>query len=398
MKIALYHNLPSGGAKRATFETTRRLTANHQVDVYTLSTANHNFCDLRPLVNEHHVFKFNEFSLFQSPFGRLNQWQRWRTLKALDSLEQAIAGQIDRHGYDLVFVHPSQWVQAPSVLNYLQTNTVYYIHEPLRSVYEPVIPRPYLKTGWRETVDNVDPLIMLHRRQVTGLDMRNTRRANHLLANSCFTAANVKNIYGRTAEVSYLGVDHTIFRPLSGVAKENFVMSVGELRPHKGYDFLIQAIGRIPQASRPPLRIIGNANNQNEHAFLVNLAKENGVQLTIEVMVDLDTLIQRYNQAALFVYSPVGEPFGLVPLEAMACGTAVVGVAEGGVKESVLDKQTGLLVARHADDFAGAVNYLLSNPEVAAGYGQYGRAHVVRDWNWDKSSAHLVQQFESFIQ
>jgi glycosyltransferase involved in cell wall biosynthesis len=397
MKIALYHNLPSGGAKRAIFETVRRLTETHIVDVYTLSTASHDFCDLRPFVNEHRIFQFNQFPLFNSPFGRLNQLQRYRTLHALDSFEQTIAAEIDRRRYDLAFVLPSMWVQAPSVLNYLETKTVYFVHEPLRSVYEPIIPRPYIKNGWRQKLDNVDPLISLYRRQVANLDRRNTRHANYLLANSRFTATNVERIYNHNADVSYLGVDSSIFSPLADAKKENFVLSVGELRPHKGYDFLIRAIGRIPESRRPPLRIIGNANDQAEHSFLVSLARENSVDLTVEVMVDLDTLIKRYNQAALFVYSPVREPFGLVPLEAMACATAVVGVAEGGVKETVLDQQTGLLVERNPEAFAAAIEHLLGNPKLAAEYGQNGRDYVVRDWNWDKSTAQLIDHFNNFI-
>ena len=58
MKIALYHNLPSGGAKRAIFETVQRLVKHHAVDIYMLSTANHDFCDLRPFVGKYEIFEF----------------------------------------------------------------------------------------------------------------------------------------------------------------------------------------------------------------------------------------------------------------------------------------------------------------------------------------------------
>ena len=84
MRIALFHNTPSGGAKRAIYEWTRRLAANHLVDVYTLSSADHDFCDIRPFVEQHYIFEFQPRGLFGSPWGRLNQLQRWRDLGTFD--------------------------------------------------------------------------------------------------------------------------------------------------------------------------------------------------------------------------------------------------------------------------------------------------------------------------
>ena len=96
MRVALFHNAPSGGAKRAIYEWTRRLATSHDVDVYTLTTADHAFCDIRPLVRRHVVFDFAPRRLFQSPWGRLNQVQRWRDLEELSAIGRRIADQI--HG------------------------------------------------------------------------------------------------------------------------------------------------------------------------------------------------------------------------------------------------------------------------------------------------------------
>lgn len=78
-----------------------------------------------------------------------------------------------------------------------------------------------------------------------------------------------------------------------------------------------------------------------------------------------DQLVLEYNKAQICVYAPVLEPLGLVPLESMACGTPVVGVREGGVLESIVHEQTGLLTERDPAQFAGAVQHLLSNPALA---------------------------------
>ena len=58
MRIAIFHNLTSGGAKRALYEEVKRLATRHIVEIYTLSCANHDFADVRPFVNAHRIYQF----------------------------------------------------------------------------------------------------------------------------------------------------------------------------------------------------------------------------------------------------------------------------------------------------------------------------------------------------
>jgi glycosyltransferase involved in cell wall biosynthesis len=88
------------------------------------------------------------------------------------------------------------------------------------------------------------------------------------------------------------------------------------------------------------------------------------------------------------------EPFGLVPLEAMACGKAVIGVSEGGVKETVLDSITGKLTSRNSRKFAKAIEELLGDNELRLAFGHEARKYVLQNWTWEKSTkeleAHLI--------
>jgi glycosyltransferase involved in cell wall biosynthesis len=79
----------------------------------------------------------------------------------------------------------------------------------------------------------------------------------------------------------------------------------------------------------------------------------------------------------------------------MACGTPVVGVNEGGVKESVVHEQTGLLVDRDADRFADAIKKLILNPRLAKAYGQSGRKHVQENWTWAQSTSKVEQHLQA---
>ena len=393
MRIALYHNLPSGGAKRTLTEATKRLAANHHIDVFTLSAANHQFADLRPYVAKHTVFPFQPRPLFQSPFGRLNQLLRLTDLLRLEKVMRRIAGIINRADYDVLLAHPCQFEKSPSLLNYATLPTVYYCQEPLRRLYEPAPFRPYddVASARRRLLNRLDPLPPLYFNTLKRIDRRNTRRADTVLVNSEFIRASVRQIYGVEAVVSYHGIDAGVFRPLA-LEKQNIVLTVGSLTPLKGFDFLIEAMAKLPAANRPVLVIVSNFQNPPEKQFLQQLAVK--LRVRVDFLTDIsDTeLVKLYNQAKVVAYAPLREPFGLVPLEAMACSTPVVAVREGGIPETVIHGQTGTLVARDAAQFAGAVAALLENPALAAAYGENGRAHVLKNWTWERAAATLETQ------
>jgi glycosyltransferase involved in cell wall biosynthesis len=391
MRIALFHNLPSGGAKRTLTEATRRLATRHHVDAYALSCADHEFADLRPFVATHSVFTFEPLPLLRFPFGRINQLMRRADLTRLDRLEQRIARRIEDAGYDAVIVHPCQFEQAPSLLRHLtRVPSVYYCHEPRRSVHEAMPSRPYddEAIGRRRALNRLDPLPALYRRKLRQHDCVNTQSAGMVLVNSRFTAEGVTRIYGVNPQVSYHGVDVERFKPVV-TDKQNFVLSVGSLTPLKGFDFLIRVMARYRGANRPALVIASNFQNPPERAYLEQLAGELGVEVVLRGNVGDGDLVELYNQARAVVYAPVREPFGLVPLEAMACAAPVVAVAEGGIVESVVDGETGLLAARDPDAFADAIQRIVEDPSRACRYGENGRAHVLRHWTWDRAVAAL---------
>ncbi|MBC7251742.1 MAG: glycosyltransferase family 4 protein [Anaerolineae bacterium] len=389
--IAVYHNLHSGGAKRTLYEEVRRLAERHRLDLYTLSSADNDFCDVRSYVNNIHVYDFELGPVFHSPFGRLNQGVRLVDLTRLHRLAQRIAADIDAGGYDVVLVHPCQYTQCPLVLQYLRTPTVYYCHEPLRKLYEPPVRRPYehgQRSFLRRVLDRIDVLAGFYRVVLRCADQASLRSASRVLVNSRFTQINVRRIYDVEARVCPHGVDTEVFRPM-GLSRDGTVLSVGALTPNKGFDFVIEGLGCIPASQRPRLIIVSNYAEPRERAFLERLAAERGVTVEFKVNVDDEALVQMYNRAALVAYAPIREPLGLVPLEAMSCGTPVVGVREGGVAETVVHNEGGLLTEREPSAFARAMQTLLSEPGLASQQGQRGRQYVLAHWTWDKAVREL---------
>jgi len=123
------------------------------------------------------------------------------------------------------------------------------------------------------------------------------------------------------------------------------------------------------------------------------MAIKHSVDLSIESVTD-EKLVEWYNRAAIVVVASYLEPFGFTPLEAMACETPVVGIREGGFRESVIHNETGFLVDRNTEACAAALEQLLTNEPLRKRLGQTGRRCVEDQWTWARCVDRLEQIFE----
>ena len=121
---------------------------------------------------------------------------------------------------------------------------------------------------------------------------------------------------------------------------------------------------------------VGNAADDEYLAELRALASSCDVTFEPKIMVSDDEIRTLLNRATLMAYAPRLEPFGYAPLEANACGTPVVAVAEGGVRETVRNGRNGLLVEHDPHAIAAAIAKLIDDPELARRMGDAGRAWV----------------------
>ncbi len=396
MRIALFHNLPSGGAKRAVFEWVRRLADRHSVDVHTFSTADSDFCDVRPYIRSQRVYEFQPRRLFSSPFGRLNQLQRWRDLDDLGALGRAVARDIDAGDYDVALANTCMYTFIPAFVSYAKTPTAYYLHEPFGRMFV----RDWSQNGngrsrLRAVLDRVDPLPETYRRRLEAMQRDSVHGAARLIANSGFTRQQMRLAFGVDPVVCRYGVDCRAFCPMQNPVQSDHVLSVGELTPRKGFGFLIESLALLPAGRRPSLKLACNMVNDDERRRIHALAAARGVRIDIAVGLNTGQLAAEYGAARFCVYAPFAEPFGLVPLEAMACGKPVVAVSEGGVPESVVEGKTGFLVPRDPAAFAEAVERLWTDPPLAARLGAQARQHVLANWSWEQSVAELEAILEA---
>jgi glycogen synthase len=176
-----------------------------------------------------------------------------------------------------------------------------------------------------------------------------------------------------------------------------YVLFVGRITDQKGIFHLLEAARKLPAGVQVVLCASAPDTPEIEQRLRDALADHPNA-LWIPEMVPVDEVIQLYSHAAVFACPSVYEPFGLINLEAMACGTPVVASAVGGILEVVEDGHTGLLVPPgNPDDLAAALRRLLDDRELARALGEAGRRRVEERFSWASVAERTAQVYADAI-
>ena len=255
-------------------------------------------------------------------------------------------------------------------------------------------------------------------------------QADAIIAVSKETRADVLRLFDIAPErvhVIHNGIDLQEYRPpddraagLDVLARHGidparpFVLFVGRITRQKGIIHLVEAIPQID----PALQVVlcAGAPDTPEiaremEASVARVAQERAGVVWIREMLPRADVIQLYTQAAIFCCPSVYEPFGIINLEAMACGTPVVASAVGGIPEVVVPEETGLLVdvglaeggfdpvdpSGFSARLAAAINRLAADPELRHRFGQAGRARVEAHFSWDAIADTTLALYETLL-
>ena len=192
-----------------------------------------------------------------------------------------------------------------------------------------------------------------------------------------------------------------------------YVLFVGRITRQKGIIHLIHALPYIEEGVQIVLCAGAPDTETIAHEMRVEVERARAGTpnkiIWIPEMVPVERLVVLYSHAALFVCPSVYEPFGIINLEAMACGTPVVAASVGGIPEVVVQGQTGILVPfdpvsdtnpeprrpeQYARDLAAAVNQLLDAPERRLAMGVEARGRVEAHFGWDAIARQTLQYYE----
>ncbi|HXY07376.1 MAG TPA: glycosyltransferase family 4 protein [Terriglobales bacterium] len=405
MKIAVWHNLPSGGGKRALYDQVRGLLARgHSIEVWCPPTADLSYLSLRDMVPEHVVPLEPSFEWWTRPAGlkmlyRL-RWNPWAKLRAMGRHSRECAQQINAKKFDLLFAASCILYHTPSIGRFLDIPSVLYLQEPNRPLYEAQPELPWSALTWTSK----DLLrirfwqrALLHRVRLSGIRVlaREERRSalafDQILVNSFFSRESVLRTLGVNSQVCYLGVDTDKFINQEK-KREFFVVFVGALIPSKNVEFLIESLGKVPVSSRPKLVLISNTIARPYLDLILELAEHTGVVLELKHRISDTEVIDTLNRARIMLYAPRLEPFGYAVLEASACGLPVIAVAEGGVRETIQDGVNGILVDHDPESMAAAIERMMHDEELHSRLSAQAQNLAKTTWSLNPSIERLERR------
>ncbi|MGW9027698.1 glycogen synthase [Streptomyces sp. NPDC055722] len=213
--------------------------------------------------------------------------------------------------------------------------------------------------------------------------------------------------------VVHNGIDTALYQPDHGTdvltrlgidASRPYVLFVGRITRQKGVPQLLRAVRNIDAEVQVVLCAGAPDTAEIDREFrdlFEDLSRSREGVHWIPKMLPRPEVIQLLTHAAVFACPSVYEPLGIVNLEAMACGTAVVASRTGGIPEVVDDGRTGLLVDVD-DDFeehlARALDSVLADPVAAKRMGEAGRERAVREFGWDTVARRTVRLYEEVLE
>ncbi|AEF18080.1 glycogen synthase [Thermoanaerobacterium xylanolyticum LX-11] len=311
--------------------------------------------------------------------------------KVLGPLTTDIAMVSDAISSDIVHCHTWYTFMAGFLAKMLyDIPLIVTIHslEPLRPWKEEQLGRGYHLSTWMER---------------TGVEA-----ADKIIAVSNDSKKDIMKCYNvpeDKIEVIYNGIDLNQYKKTdSNMAREKYgiegryILFVGRISRQKGIIHLIDAVKYLPQdvkvvlcASSPDTREIKGEMEEKVKLY------ENIIW--IDKMVSKEEVIELYSNADVFVCPSIYEPFGIINLEAMACNTPVVASATGGIKEVVVDGETGFLVEPgNSHELAEKINILLNDRNLAALFGANGRRRVEDMFSWESIARKTYDLYKNVIE
>lgn len=392
MRVGVWHNLPSGGGMRALHDHVEGLRRRgHEILVWTPDTVDDSLLGLDASIRQERVPL-----PCPPPRSNIGGWRETsRFLFALETHCREVARRMEEERCDVLFLGACRNTRTPPLARFTSIPSSIYLGEPYRPLYEAMPENPWRARGiqpWRNPSAWWDDQSRLRamRLQVAE-EIRSAKAFSRILVNSRFTREFVLRAYGIDATVCYLGVDASRFG--EPTTPRGHLVGVGAFVPEKNIELAIDAVSTLPDP-KPELVWIGNVAYKGYLESLQRRAADKGVRFSPRMAISEAELVEIVRTARCMVYAPRLEPFGYAPIEAGACGVPVVGIAEGGLRESIEDGVTGLLVDGGPRELGAALHRVLADPDLARRLGEGGRERALGRWSLEASIDRLEGNLE----
>ena len=316
----------------------------------------------------------------------------WIYLPVLDTFISRI---VEKGHYEILFVNvfPANFLSVPIIR---KVPSIWYCHEPSDFIHN--------KEALRNLHGSIYWLAYAARGPLKVLDCSIARLFDIVLCNSRYTRSLIREIYKIDAQVVYPGVDLEHFSPHERLEKYRYekqkkvIFTVSYLARTKRIDFLLLVINKLLKKRRDFVVKIAGAGEDEQRLRALSKKLELDHHLEFLGFVDESKLPFFYNESYLVVYPAAFERFGLVPLEAMACGKPVVACIPGGPAETIIHNRTGILVEHNdVEGMVNALDSLLSDPDKVIRMGKYAREHVENNFSWNKTVEAICSRLRKMV-
>lgn len=248
--------------------------------------------------------------------------------------------QFDLSMYDLII--SSSHAVAKGVMTHSGQVHVCYCHSPMRYAWD--LYHQYIKESGLDTgIKGFFAKVVLHR--IRQWDITSTNRVDYFISNSDYIGKRIKKVYNRASVTIYPNVAVENFGP-NFFDREDFYFTCSRMVPYKKIDLIVEAFNQMPDKR---LVVIGDGPDFKK------IQKLAGKNVALMGYQPFDILKRHLSKAKAFVFA-AEEDFGMLPVEAQACGTPVIAYGKGGVLESVVENKTGIYFSEQSiEAIIGAV-------------------------------------------
>ena len=364
-RVAVFHMLPSGGGIRVLRQFVNGLSSSFEMHIHQPEFAS--------IVKSGDSVKTTiyPYPMWRKPAGYLKPVAPIFLILRLLSFKKVCSLAADKINKtaDAALIHNAMPVAAPPLLQYLDIPSAYFCYEYPRHIYEKDLIQ---RTGSIVARQALLPLEFLEKT----IDRNSTQKASTLFSLSTYMQGRIRSIYDRDSTIIRPGVDTSLFSAGKEDKSADFVLSVGALWPFKGHETAIRAISLLPEKYRPKLLIVADREYPGYRAKLISKANSLAVETEIIQSISDQELRDYYRRARAVLCCQRREPYGLVPLEAMACGTVVVAINEGGFPDNIRHNSNGFIFNGNPEDAAKYLLQILTDPSLSKEFSEAGRAFI----------------------
>ncbi len=400
MKIAVWHNLPSGGGKRALYNHVKVLKERgHYLEAWT-TDLKMNYMPLADLIAEHQVpvrSKIEDTYKIKSPIHKNN-----RKIQILKEQSALCAEEIEKAGFDVILANSCVYSYISYISLFTSIPAAIYLGEPFRLLYEAFPVNVWQAPSFPFKIGNLNKFrrdfeLTYARRVQVREEIKAALAYKTILVNSLFSKESILRAYGIEPKVCYLGIDDNNFK-LTNTVKEPYVVGLGKISDSKSVDKAIIAVSNIKKDRRPVIKWISNGYDESYLDYIKSLSNKLDVIFTPLIDIGDEELNAILGKAAVMIYTPKLEPFGLAPLEANMCGTYVLAVAEGGIRESIEHNVNGtLFTAFDAQKIAGEMEKFIIDLDFAQKKGLAARIHTEQKWSYKSMGDNIEYELSAII-